>query len=115
MDYVEWNTTFSQMKRKGVLLNENFLKENFHDVVNKAFDKEMGFGYISDNSYKPRARVILQGKNPFIDNHTVYTDCMLKYFQSDDTNVVGFAEPCDGRSSSIQPGISSCMGWRQYG
>ena len=75
----------------------------------------MGFGYISDNGHKPRARVILQGKNPFIDNQTVSNDCMLKYFQSDDTNAAGFAEPCDERSSSIQPGISSCMGWRQYG
>eukprot|EP00090_Calanus_glacialis_P045161 TRINITY_DN8222_c0_g1_i1.p1 TRINITY_DN8222_c0_g1~~TRINITY_DN8222_c0_g1_i1.p1 ORF type:complete len:693 (+),score=210.25 TRINITY_DN8222_c0_g1_i1:41-2119(+) len=70
MDPGEWNQTFSQIQRKGVLLNENVLKENFLDVVNKAFDKEMGFGYISDNGYKPRARVILQGKNPFIDNHT---------------------------------------------
>ena len=105
MDHVEWNTTFSQMQRKGVLLNENVLKENFHDVVNKAFDKEMGFGYISDNGYKPRASVILQGKNPFIDNHTVCNDCMLNDVQSDADNIAGVAEPCDGWSSSLQPGI----------
>ena len=114
MDHVEWNNTFSQIQRNGVLLNGNVFKENFHDVVNKAFDKEMGFGYISDNGYQPRARVILQGKNPFIDNHTVSNACVLNYFQSDE-NVAGLAEPCDGRSSSIQPGISSCMGWRHYG
>jgi hypothetical protein len=77
MDPGEWNQTFSHIQRKGVLLNENVLKENFHDVVNKAFDKEMGFGYISDNGDKPRARVILQGKNPFIDNHTVSNNGML--------------------------------------
>ena len=110
MDHVEWNNTFSQMQRKGVLLNENVLMEDFHDVVNKAFDKEMGFGYISDNGYKPRARVILQGKNPFIDNHTVSNACVLNYFQSDADNVAGVAEPCDGRSSSIQPGVSSGLG-----
>jgi len=69
MDPGQWNNTFSQIQRKGVLLNENILKENFQDVVNKAFDKEMGFGYVSENGYKPRARVILQGKNPFLDNH----------------------------------------------
>ena len=28
---------------KGVLYNENVLKENFHYVVNNAFDKEMVF------------------------------------------------------------------------
>ena len=111
---MEWNNTFSQIQRNGVLLNENVFKENFHDVVNKAFDKEMGFGYISDNGYKPRARVILQGTNPFLDSHTVSNACMLNYFQSDE-NVAGLAEPCDGRSSSLQPGISSCLGWRQYG
>ena len=87
------------------------MKENFHDVVNKSFDKEMGFGYISDNGYKPRARVILQGKNPFIDNHTVSNDGMINYFQFDE-NVAGLAEPFDGRSSSLQPGLSSGMGWR---
>ena len=74
---VKWNETLSQIQRKGLLFNENVLKENFQDVVNKAFDKEMGFGYISDNGYKPRARVILQGKNPFIDNHTVSNQGML--------------------------------------
>ena len=74
MDHVEWNITFSQIQRKGVLLNENVFKENFHDVVNKAFDKDMGFGYISENGYKPNARVILQGQNPFLDNHTVSND-----------------------------------------
>jgi hypothetical protein len=75
MDHVGWNNTFSQIQKIGVLLDENVFKENFHDVVNKAFDKDMGFGYISDNGYKPRARVILQGKNPFIDNNTVSNDC----------------------------------------
>ena len=101
MDLGEWNNIFSQIQRKGVLLDENVLNKNFYDVVNKAFDKEMGFGYISDNGYKPRARVILQGKNPFIDNHTVSYACMLNYLQSDADNVTGFAEPCDGRLCSL--------------
>ena len=65
------NQVFAKIQRKGVLIDEHILKENFQDVVNKAFDRDMGFGYISENGYKPKARVILQGKNPFIDNHTV--------------------------------------------
>jgi len=69
MDPVGWKDTFSQIERKGVLLNENVLKENFQDVVNKAFDKEMGFGFISNENFKPRARITLQGKNPFLDNY----------------------------------------------
>ena len=71
---MEWNNTFSQIQRNGVLLNENVFKENFHDVVNKGFDKKMGFGYISDNSYNDLAR-----EDSFIDNHTVSNDCMLNY------------------------------------
>jgi len=69
MDPDGWRDTFSQIERRGVLLNENVLKENFQDVVHKAFDKEMGFGFISEESFKPRARITLQGKNPFLDNH----------------------------------------------
>ena len=69
MNSDSWIQVFSQ--KKGVLIDESFLKENFQDVVNKAFDKDMGFGYVSENGYKPKARVILQAKNPFIDNHTV--------------------------------------------
>ena len=49
-----------------MLIDEHFLEENFQDVENKAFDRDMGFGYISDNGYNPKARVILQGENPFI-------------------------------------------------
>ena len=69
----QWTETFSQLSRKGVLLNEHIFNETFQDVVNKAFDKEMGYGYISDygGCYNPDARVILQGKNPFLDNHSV--------------------------------------------
>jgi len=70
MNSDSWIQVFSQNKKKGVLIDESFLKENFQDVVNKAFDKDMGFGYVSENGYKPKARVILQAKNPFIDNHT---------------------------------------------
>eukprot|EP00092_Neocalanus_flemingeri_P009175 GFUD01009876.1.p1 GENE.GFUD01009876.1~~GFUD01009876.1.p1 ORF type:complete len:669 (+),score=172.37 GFUD01009876.1:51-2057(+) len=70
MDSGEWNDVFAKIQRKGVLIDGNVLEENFEDVVNKAFDRDMGFGYISDNGYKPKARVILQGKNPFINNHT---------------------------------------------
>jgi len=69
MDPADWMDTFSHIKREGVLFNENVFRENFHDVVNKAFDKEMGFGYISNEDFKPRARITLQGKNPFLDNH----------------------------------------------
>ena len=113
MDPGQWNNTFSQIQRKGVLLNENILKENFQDVVNKAFDKEMGFGYISENGYKPRARVILQGKNPFLDNHMVSDDDMHSDSKYND-NVTGFTEPCARRVSSLQPGVSSGMGWGRH-
>ena len=54
-------------------MDENILTDNFHDVVNKAFDQDMGFGYISEHGYQPRAKVILQGRNPFVDNHSVCT------------------------------------------
>ena len=101
MDRGEWNKTFSKIQRTGVLLNENVLKENFHDLVKNGFDKEMGFGYISDNGYKPRARVILQGKNPFIDNHTVRNDGMHNDNQTYPDTIAGFAEHCPGWSSSL--------------
>ena len=67
----QWRDTFLQLKRRGVLLNENVFKESFQDVVNKAFDKEMGFGYLSASSDQTMARVTLQAKNPFLDNQAV--------------------------------------------
>jgi len=70
MDSDSWIQVFSQNRNKGVLIDESFLKENFQDVVNKVYDKNMGFGYISENGYNPKARIILQAKNPFIDNDT---------------------------------------------
>ena len=90
------------------------MKENFQDVVNKAFDRDMGFGYISESVYKPKARVILQGKNPFIDNHTVSHDGKLDDCKVDTDNISGFAQPHPGQSSSIQSSVSSCMGWRGH-
>ena len=74
MDSGEWDNVLQSIKRKGVLVDENVWNEKFHAVVNKAFDQDMGFGYISDNGYKPKAKVILQGKNPFMDNQTVRAD-----------------------------------------
>ena len=115
MDFGEMNQVFAKIKRKGVLIDEHILKENFQDVVNKAFDRDMGFGYISESGYKPKARVILQGKNPFIDNHTVSNDSKLCDCKADTNHISGFAQPNPGRSSSIQPSISSCMGWRGGG
>ena len=58
-------------------MNENALMQSFTDVVNKAFDPDMGFCYISENGYTPKAKVILQGKNPFMDNHTVSDDGVI--------------------------------------
>ena len=69
----EWGNIFTNIQRKGVLMDENILTDNFHDVVNKAFDQDMGFGYISEHGYQPKAKVILQGRNPFVDNHSVCT------------------------------------------
>ena len=89
MDSGEWKNVLNKIQRKGVLMDENVLMQSFTDVVNKAFDPDMGFGYISENGYKPKAKVILQGKNPFMDNHTVSADgvimnakVMLKYFRA---------------------------------
>ena len=74
MDSSEWKHVFANIHRQGLLMDENVLTDNFQDVVNKAFDPDMGFGYVSENGYKTSARVILQGKNPFLDNHTVSPD-----------------------------------------
>jgi hypothetical protein len=74
MDSGEWKNVLNNIQRKGVLMDENVLMQSFTDVVNKAFDPDMGFGYISQNGYKPKAKIILQGKNPFMDNHTVSDD-----------------------------------------
>ena len=71
MDSNKWKHVFTSIQQQGLLIDENVLTNHFQDVVNKAFDPDMGFGYISENGYKPNARVILQGKNPFLDNHTV--------------------------------------------
>ena len=77
MDSGEWKNVLNNIQRKGVLIDENVLMQSFTDVVNKAFDPDMGFGYISENGYNPKAKVILQGKNPFMDNHTVSDDGVI--------------------------------------
>ena len=87
MDSDAWNNVFARIQGKGVLFDENNLTENFKDIVNKAFDRDMGFGYISESGYKPKARVILQGKNPFIDNHTVSDDGTLDHGKADTDNI----------------------------
>ena len=53
MDSGEWKNVLNKIQRKGVLMDENVLMQSFTDVVNKAFDQDMGFGYISENGYKP--------------------------------------------------------------
>merc|ERR1719277_736741 len=58
-------------------MDENVLADNFSDVVNKSFDQDMGFGYISDSGYLPKPKVILQGRNPFTDNHSGTLSPML--------------------------------------
>ena len=71
MDVEHWRNVFGVIKRKGILLDENVLMDNFQDVINKAFDQDMGFGYICESDHKHKARVILQGRNPFMENSTV--------------------------------------------
>ena len=97
MDPSEWKNVFANIQRRGLLIDENVLTDNFQDVVNKAFDPDMGFGYISENGYKPNARVILQGQNPFLDNHTVRNDCNLDMTY----NIAGLAILCDGWISPL--------------
>ena len=91
MDSDAWNNVFARIQGKGVLFDENNLKENFKDIVNKAFDRAMGFGYISEIGYKPKARVILQGNNPFLDNYAVSDDGKLDDCKVDTDNISGFA------------------------
>ena len=97
MDPSEWKHVFANIQRQGLLIDENVLTDNFQDVVNKAFDPDMGFGYVSENGYKTSARVILQGKNPFLDSHTVSDDCNLDMIE----NITGLAILCDGWISPL--------------
>ena len=49
MDSGEYNNVLNIIQRKGVLMDENVQMQSFTDVVIKAFDPDMGFGYISEN------------------------------------------------------------------
>ena len=49
MEPSEWKHVFANIHRQGLLIDKNVLTDNFQDVVNKAFDLDMGFGYISEN------------------------------------------------------------------
>jgi len=69
MAAVDWRSTLAQNKKKGILLNEKIFNETFDEVVNKAFDHDMGFGYVSEGLLKPKARIVLQARNPFLDNY----------------------------------------------
>ena len=71
MAAVDWTSTLAQNKKKGILLNEKIFNETFDEVVNKAFDHDMGFGYVSEGLLKPKARIVLQARNPFLDNYLV--------------------------------------------
>ena len=106
----DWENVFSKIERRGMIIDKDILMDNFQDVVNKAFDQDMGFGYIAENGYKPDGRVILQGKNPFVDNHTVSNDCVGICA----TPVAGVAEHGDERISSLQSGLSPGWGWGDH-
>ena len=112
MDTNSWEDKFSTIKRKGIIIDENILKETFRDVSNKALDKEMGVGYVAEDGYKPSARVVLQGMNPFIDNHAVIRDD--NHSNAASMNIAGIAQHNDERIPSIQPSLSSSFRWTKH-
>ena len=114
MNTSELKNVFADIQRRGVYIDEYVLKDSFKDVVNKALDTEMGFGYVGEEGYKPDARVILQGKNPFIDSHAVSDDGMVNDIQATTDNISGIAEHNDERISALQPSVSSSRRWTQH-
>ena len=71
MDVDQLKMVFENLSQQNITLDANVIQDNFPHVSNKAFDMGMGFGYLSNDEYDPKAKVILQGGNPFVDNQAV--------------------------------------------
>ena len=62
---IEWQKMVDSIRDK----EENFEVTSNFTFSSKGIDKEMGFGFISESENPVDARVVLQGPNPFLDNH----------------------------------------------
>ena len=63
----DWKTLLAEISSKGEIPDSFLDKENFPKSF-KSMDKEMGFGLLSSDKENVEAKVVLQGKNPFMDN-----------------------------------------------
>jgi len=63
-----WKEQLKKIKRKGEVIEEKTLNKYFEEVQTKAFDTEMGYGYVSENEGQPKVKVILKGNSPFLNN-----------------------------------------------
>ena len=64
----DWKALLSEVTAKGDIPESFIDKENFPQAL-KSLDKEMGFGHISSDQDEVQAKIVLQGKNPFVDNN----------------------------------------------
>ena len=64
----DWKALLSEVTAKGDIPESFIDKENFPQAL-KSLDKEMGFGHISTDPDEIQAKIVLQGKNPFVDNN----------------------------------------------
>lgn len=64
----DWKALLSEVTAKGDIPESFIDKENFPQAL-KSLDKEMGFGHISSDPDEVQAKIVLQGKNPFVDNN----------------------------------------------
>ena len=64
----DWKALLAEISSKGEIPDSFLDKDNFPKSF-KSLDKEMGFGQISSDKETVEAKVVLQGKNPFMDNN----------------------------------------------
>jgi len=62
---IEWQRMVDSIRDK----EEKFEVSSNFTFASKGIDKEMGFGFISESENPVDGRVVLQGPNPFLDNH----------------------------------------------
>ena len=64
----DWKALLAEITAKGDIPDTFIDKENFPNAL-KSLDTDLGFGHISSDMENVEARVVLQGKNPFMDNN----------------------------------------------
>ena len=65
---VDWKALLAEIADKGDI-PQTFIDREHFPRAQKSLDKEMGFGYISSDLEDVQAKIVLQGKNPFMDNN----------------------------------------------